>query len=330
MKKVYNSQILRKGFRVILLLFFNVTLANTIFAQTLIPYSGNNSIACGTNTTLCTHAGCGTTYSNSANGYTVLNAAGSSIISISGTYSTESSWDFIRIYTGVGTGGTLLATYSGSGSISYTGTAGETLTVSFTSDGSVTNTGLNATVTYSGSCSGAATLIPYSGNNSVSCGTNTTLCTHAGCGTTYSNSANGYTVLNAAGSSIISISGTYSTESSWDFIRIYTGVGTGGTLLATYSGSGSISYTGTAGETLTVSFTSDGSVTNTGLNATVTYSGSCSTDMLVPYSGNNSFTTCSGNLYDLRGLKPNVHLNKKRLDFENQAVMSVLGRKKRS
>ena len=125
-------------FRVIFLVFLDIVFFNSIFAQTLIPFSGNNSISCGTNTTLCTHAGCGGTYSNGANGYTVINSASSAIITVSGTYATESCCDFIRIYSGVGTGGTLLATYVGSGSISYTGTAGQTLTVSFTSDGSIT------------------------------------------------------------------------------------------------------------------------------------------------------------------------------------------------
>ncbi len=130
-----------------------ITLLSIIFnfvssmqAQVLIPFSGSNSIACGTNTGLCTHAGCGVTYSNSANGYTVINSAGTAVINISGSYSTESGYDYIRIYSGSGTGGTLIQTYQGSGSINYTGSAGQTLTVQFTSDGSVTYTGLNSTV----------------------------------------------------------------------------------------------------------------------------------------------------------------------------------------
>jgi hypothetical protein len=126
---------------------FTVT-ANT---QTLIPFSGSNSVACGTNTTLCTHTGCGITYGNGASGYTVLNAKGSAVITISGSYYTESGYDYVRIYSGVGTG-TLLVTYAGNSTFSYTGTAGQTLTVGFTSDGSVTYTGLNATVTYTGVC----------------------------------------------------------------------------------------------------------------------------------------------------------------------------------
>jgi hypothetical protein len=123
-------------------------------SQTLIPYSGSNVVSCGTNTSLCTHAGCGSTYSSNANGYTVLNASSTSIINISGTYVTESGNDLIKIYAGTGTGGSLLQTYSGSGSINYTGAIGQTLTVQFTSNGSVNKSGLSATVTYSGTCLG--------------------------------------------------------------------------------------------------------------------------------------------------------------------------------
>ena len=56
------------------------------------------------------------------------------------------------IYAGAGTGGTLLGTYNGTGTINYSGAAGQTLTVRFTSDGSVTYSGLNASVSYSGNC----------------------------------------------------------------------------------------------------------------------------------------------------------------------------------
>ncbi len=122
--------------------------------STLIPYSGSNSIACGTNTALCSHAGCGVTYSNNANGYTVLTGGGSATITVAGSYAVESCCDRINIYNGVGTGGGLLAQYGslGSGTFTYTGSPGQTLTVQFTSDVSVTSTGLNANVTYSGSC----------------------------------------------------------------------------------------------------------------------------------------------------------------------------------
>ncbi|MBL7957676.1 MAG: hypothetical protein JNM49_06930, partial [Flavobacteriales bacterium] len=115
-------------------------------AQTLVPLSGNNSVACGTNTTLYDHAGAATNYSNNANGYTVLDNSGTGVITLSGTYSTESGYDYVRIYSGSGTGGTLLYTYSGTGSITtFSSSAGQVLTVQFTSDVSITQAGFAIT-----------------------------------------------------------------------------------------------------------------------------------------------------------------------------------------
>ncbi len=260
---------------VLLTLCLGLSPLGKALGQTLVPFSGSNSVACGTNTTLQDHNGA-SNYSSNANGYTVLNAGGTATINISGSYATESGYDFIRIYSGVGTGGPLVAgPFSGSGTINYTGGAGVTLTVQFTSDGSVTNTGFNLAVTYTGTCP-VVVLVPSSGSNTSPCGSNITLQDHAGAGN-YGNSANGYTVLNGGGTATINISGSYATESGYDFIRIYSGVGTGGPLVAgPFSGSGTINYTGGAGVTLTVQFTSDVSVTNTGFNLAVTYTGSCS------------------------------------------------------
>ena len=126
--------------------------ATHLDAQVLIPASGSNSIACGTNTVLMDHAGSGN-YSNNVDGYTVLYAGAGGIITIQGTYDTESCCDPIYIYNGVGTGGSVLAQYQGNGgSMSFTTTPGQTITIRFRSDGSVVYSGLSFTVSYSGAC----------------------------------------------------------------------------------------------------------------------------------------------------------------------------------
>jgi hypothetical protein len=342
-----------------------------------VPATGNNTVTCGTNITLYDNGGSAGNYANSSNGYTVLEAGLGATITISGSYVTESV-DYIRLYSGVGTGGTLLATYSGSsgGTINYTGTVGQTITVQFTSDGSVVYSGFSLSVTYSGVCfpacsgtptggtvttspvsgspgssytvsatgytgatgltfqwqystnggatwtnagassgtysnytatapalgvvtnwhlivtctnsglsatSSSATFtsvstlnVPATGNNTVSCGTNVLLYDNGGSAGDYANSSDGYTVLQAGAAGIINISGNYTTE-SLDYIRIYAGTGTGGTLLATYSGSsgGTINYTGLSGQTLTIRFSSDSSVVYSGFALSITYSGAC-------------------------------------------------------
>ena len=137
-----------------------------------------------------------------------------------------------------------------------------------------TNSSLTATSS-NGTFTSVSTLnVPASGNNSITCGTNTALYDNGGISANYVNNSNGYTVINAGTGATINISGNYNTESI-DYIRIYNGSGTGGTLLATYSGTGSINYTGTVGQTLTVQFTSDSSLTYSGFTLSVTFTGVC-------------------------------------------------------
>ena len=70
-------------------------------------------------------------------------------VAISGTYVTESGWDFLRIYDGAGTEGTLLGTYSGTGTVPTLVSSSGPLTIKFTSDGGVQKSGfvLNTTCT---------------------------------------------------------------------------------------------------------------------------------------------------------------------------------------
>ncbi len=263
----------------------------------LTPYTGSNSIPCGQASTLCTHAGCGATYSTFADGHTIINAANSAVVNINGSYSTESGFDFITIYNGSGTGGTIaFGPVSGSGIINFTGVPGQTYTIRFTSDVSINSTGYNLAVTYTGSCLPPSLLVPFTGSNSNPCGTNVTLCTHAGCGLNYSPNADGNTVLLSGGTAVININGSYSTESGFDFITIYSGAGTGGPIVfGPVSGTGVINYTGLPGQILTVRFTSDVSVQSTGFSLAVSYSGLCALPCLISASATASpAAICAG------------------------------------
>ncbi len=140
----------------------------------LIPTNGSNSmnVNCGTNFTLYDHSGNGV-YSSGIDGHTILNNTGSGFINISGPYSTEFSYDYIRIYAGAGITGTLLGSYSNVGNINYTGTAGQTLTVRFTTDESVVSTGFALNVTYTAPSPSSPTSI--TSNSSVCSGSPITL-----------------------------------------------------------------------------------------------------------------------------------------------------------
>jgi hypothetical protein len=149
MKKLYKQFILA-----IAVLLSSSYLRAQSTPTVLVPFSGSNSIACGVNSLLQDHAG-NSNYSDNANGFTVINAGFASQITINGTYAQESCCDYIEIYNGSGTGGTLLFTTAGnsSGTINYTGTPGQTLTVYFYSDGSVVFSGFDLNITFAGPCS---------------------------------------------------------------------------------------------------------------------------------------------------------------------------------
>lgn len=111
-----------------------------------VPYSGNNSITTCSGV-ICDHGGTGN-YSTFANGYTVINSSipGSLVRLTFNSFGLECCCDYVNVYNGAGTGGTLL--FSGNCTTlppvvtSITGP----LTLQFTSDLSVVSTGFSATI----------------------------------------------------------------------------------------------------------------------------------------------------------------------------------------
>ena len=162
LKAVNPSRLALKAAFMVLVLVMGMTFKS--FSQnTIIPTTGSNTMTA--NGTLCTSPGCGSTYANNANGYTVLSNPGNKIINIySASSSVETSNDYVRIYSGTGTGGTLLYTFNSQpGTINYTGAVGLTLTVQFTSDAGTGFTGLNATVTFMDAPPTISSFTPTSG-----------------------------------------------------------------------------------------------------------------------------------------------------------------------
>ena len=340
-----------------------------------IPFTGSLSIACGTSTLIYDHAGSTTDYSISANGYIVLNNSigSTSVISLTGTYTTEANYDYLKIYDGVGTAGTLLYTYSGTGTITpFTSTAGQTITILFTSDGSTNGAGIALNAVYSGSCSvpacsgtpnaGTATITSASGcpsinftlnssglstgttgisylwesspNNSTwtSTGITTTSYTTSTATTMYyrlkttcSNSGlvNYTNVVSYTNTAVTpgtptnlstSVTGTTTATCSWAagtpagsatvsyYIAVYNAAGT--QVIAPTSISGTTAYlTGLTCNT-TYYYTVYASTNCNNTSSTVATSGNFTTNMcqmMVPSTGNNNYTVCSGNLYDFGG-----------------------------
>lgn len=145
-----------------------------------VPSTGNNSYTtCSGN--LYDFGGPSGNYGNSWNGYTVLYpTVGTDKVRISGTTSGESCCDYVRIYDGVGTGGTVLGTYYMNTAIpTLTSTdATGALTVRFVSDGSSTGSGFNISISCFTPCATVAGTSSSSITNS--CGSTSTTLSLAG------------------------------------------------------------------------------------------------------------------------------------------------------
>lgn len=137
-----------------------------------VPTTGNNSY------TVCSghlydNGGSASVYANSSNGYTVLypGTAGN-LIQLTGNYYTDAGFDYVIIYNGTGTSGSVLFEGSTSaltsiGTITSSDAAG-TLTVQFISDGSVQNSGFDFVI----SCIPSVNI---TGSNSICAASTTTL-----------------------------------------------------------------------------------------------------------------------------------------------------------
>lgn len=243
------------------------------------------------------------TYSNNASGSVYLTAMPGQSITISGSIWTENGFDFFNIFNGNTTIGAPLVNISGKNYwYTYTGAPGQGLTIQLTSDGNIRRDGLYLLITYS---STTQLNIPATGNTTITCGNNRTLFDSGGrplVSGNYTINNNGYVVFNCASLSQITLLGVYDSEYGYDEIRIFSGTGLGGTLLATYTGDfdyvyPSFNYTGTSGQTLTVQFISDNSINYTGFEIAVKYSGVCSA---LPVELTDFTATCNDNMVDLK------------------------------
>ena len=120
----------------------------TSACEMIVPSTGNNSYSvCSGH--IYDHAGSASVYSASVDGYTVIypGTPGNNV-QVSGSLNSEASYDYLYIYNGVGTGGSVL--WSGSGvltvpTLTSTDPSGA-ITVRFYSDGSVQYDGFDLTI----------------------------------------------------------------------------------------------------------------------------------------------------------------------------------------
>ncbi|MCL6275287.1 right-handed parallel beta-helix repeat-containing protein [Muricauda sp. 2012CJ35-5] len=173
-----------------------------------------------------------------------------------------------------------------SGTLNFNGTSGdtETITVAITDDGSLESTeaftiqftgSSDGTVNYSDTAAGNITdndgLIITDGVTENTC--SGTFLDSGGVSSTYTNNEDiTYTICPDVGGSFVRVNFTsFDVENGYDFLYVYEGTTTGGTLIGQYHNGnvpGTITSTDGSG-CLTFRFTSDFSVTNNGWEATV-------------------------------------------------------------
>ncbi|NHM04532.1 GEVED domain-containing protein [Flavobacterium celericrescens] len=130
---------------------YSTTATLNVYQIVLVNGLGTNNVNCGNNTILRDHNNLGN-YGTNRNDWSALNVTSTAVVTLTGTYDAENGFDAVWLYDGVGIGGTLLAVYTGAGTINYTGNPGQTITVRFTSDNINNRPGFEIFATYSGNC----------------------------------------------------------------------------------------------------------------------------------------------------------------------------------
>jgi hypothetical protein len=267
---------MRNLYRVIFLLLF---FFGKSFSANYNMGNGTQNITCGVAHNFYDSGGSGGSYANSVS-YTltfVPATAGQCVNITFSSFNTESCCDFITIYDGNSTAGTVLGTYSGATiPPSITSTSGA-ITIKFTSDGSVVAAGWAAVV----QCTTCPPPPPpsYNMNNTnvtLTCPSSFLFYDSGGGSGNYANSENYTKTFTApAGSCLQFAFSSFGTESCCDRLKIFDGPNGSSPIIGTYSGTagpGTIQSTGTS---VTFSFTSDGSVVSSGWTATITCVSAC-------------------------------------------------------
>ena len=266
----------------LLLSFF---LGTSLWAQVLTPRTGFNVIECGNDTRLCDSGGCSSNYLTNSNGYTIIRATGDAQITFTGNFSVEGyPYDFLIIYDGIGTNGTMLyhSNTAGTGNLTYTAAPGQSITIQLVTDGSVQYSGFNFNISFTGNCAPITTL-PENGSIDFACGTNAIITDFGGVANNYTANNNSIAQMHSSNGAFINIYGNYYLGAG-DTISIYSGIGTTGTLLSNFTGTGLLNFTGGMGESLTLQLRTNESTHAQGIDFLLSYNGLC-TCPTVDYAG---------------------------------------------
>ncbi|MFN5209330.1 MAG: CUB domain-containing protein [Bacteroidota bacterium] len=261
---------------------------------------------CSGNQTLTTAAGTitdgsGTSnYGNNSNCSWLIQPTGATSITINFTqFATELSNDFVSIYSGTNSSGTLIGTYSGAVLPSTINVPSGNAFVSFTSNGSITSGGFSFNYTSGNTpvsfCSGNQILTASSGTITDGSGTSD-----------YVVNTDCSWLIQPLGATSITLTFTaFATEATYDFVYIYNGTDTTGTLLGTYSGTTLPAALTVPSGNAYIRFTSDNIINAAGFSLNYTSSSAPPANFC---SGNQVLTASTGTITDGSGTS-NYNIN---------------------
>ncbi|MBR4919151.1 MAG: gliding motility-associated C-terminal domain-containing protein [Bacteroidales bacterium] len=265
-----------------------------------VPSSGSD-IATTCDAIIYDYGGPSSNYGNSWDGYLVIYPAttGEMMSITSGNYNVENGWDYVYVYNGVGTGGALLATLTGSGSVTTPINSSDpsgALTIRFDSDGSVCS--------YAGFALRVQCMSPTVMSNDplTTC---SAIWTDPGGLGNYSNNLNVTQTICSDNGEAVTVDFNSFSLGSGDILRVYDGSTATGTPMATYTGSTLPPTLTSSGTCLTFNFISNGSGVSSGWTASILcvrcantniVSGSpCTADNIHPFcTDEGQYVYCSG------------------------------------
>jgi len=233
---------------------------------------------------------CDTDYLNDSDCRKLIQPIGADYITLSFTqFSTESGYDFVRIYDGPSTSDPLLGTFSGAALPGALSSTGGSMLVHFSSDYSVTAAGWSASYT-----SGSIEPICVDENFTAPSGF-----VDDNSGTVnYMNDAACQKLIQPTGADSISLSFTsFDLENGNDYLWVYDGASTTDPLLGLYTGNTLPESISSSGGSMLILFTSNESITASGWSASYTSSGSvlcgpCQTETFTAPSGELADNSC--------------------------------------
>ncbi len=263
----------------------------TIVCPNTMPISGIDTYtAC--NGTLFDNGGPTASYSNNTDGVVVIQPAGATQITLSFvSFNFENNFDSLIVYDGPTTASPIIGGFTGATIPAPITSSGGSITIRQKTDGSVIRPGFELNWACSNTndmpISGTVTFTDCSG----------TLYDNGGPTSNYSDNTDGVAVIQPAGATQVTLNFvSFDFEMFYDSVYVYDGPTTASPIIGAFSGNvvpGSIT---SSGGSITIRQKSDFTITFSGFELNWT----CSNIVYdtVPTTGVNTYTSCSGTLYD--------------------------------